>query len=180
MKFYKSKNQLLIILIAVGFFVGILYENIVSKNNGIAMEMFQPYFLKQFLQMKIVAEEYLWYIARARAIPFLLLCILGCLRWKKTVAGIWVAWIGFSTGVVVVSAVIQLGIKGILFCLACLFPHIICYTLAYSVLLLYLFYYPRRQWGGAKTIFVVLTLFLGIVMETYLGPFFIKMAVRMF
>ena len=180
MRFYKSKNQLLILLLAVGFFVGILYENIISKNSGISMELFQTYFLKQFIQVEIVTEEYLWYVARARVIPFLLLCMLGCLKWKKAVVGVYVSWIGFLTGIVVVSAVIQLGIKGILFCLASLIPHMICYVLAYSVLLLYLYRYPGRRWSSVKTIFVVLMLFLGIVLETYLSPFFIKMVARMF
>lgn len=180
MRFYKSKNQLLILLLAVGFFVGILYENIASKNSGISMELFQAYFLKQFTQVEIVTEEYLWYVARARVIPFLLLCMLGCLKWKKWVVSICVTWIGFLMGIVVVSAMIQLGIKGILFCIASLIPHMICYALAYTVFLLYLYHYPRRRWSSAKTIFVVLLLFLGIILETYLSPLFIKMVVRMF
>lgn len=180
MKFYKSKNQLLIILLAVGFFVGILYENIVSKNYGVSVELFQSYFLKQFAQIEIVAEEYLWYVAKVRVVPFLLLCMLGCLRWKKMLVGVCVTWVGFLMGIVVVSSVIQLGIKGIGFCIASLFPHMACYVLAYSVFLLYLYRYPRQQWSGVKTIFVVLMLFLGIILETYLSPFLIKLVVGMF
>ena len=56
-KHYNNRNQLLIIFLAVGFFVGILYENIVSKNQGVSIELFQAYFLKQFTQVEIVAEE---------------------------------------------------------------------------------------------------------------------------
>lgn len=177
-KLYKNRNQLLIIILAVGFFVGILYENIVSKSQGMSIELFQSYFLKQFAQVEIVAEEYLWYVARARVVPFLLLLLLGCLRWKKTIVSICISWAGFLFGIVIVSSVIQLGIKGILFCLAGMLPHMIFYVLAYGIYMLHLYRYPSRQWNGTKTIFIVLMMFLGIVLETYLSPIIIRSIVR--
>lgn len=177
-KLYKNRNQLLIIILAVGFFVGILYENIISKSQGISLELFQSYFLKQFAQIEIVAEEYLWYVAKARVIPFLLLLLLGCLRWKKTIVSIYLSWAGFLFGVVIVSSVIQLGIRGILFCLAGLLPHMIFYVLAYGMYLVHLYRYPSFQWNSTKTIFVILMMVLGIVLETYLSPIIIKTIVR--
>lgn len=179
-KSYKNRNQLLILFLAVGFFVGILYENMVSKSQGTSIELFQTYFLKQFRQMEIVAEEYLWYVAKARVLPFFLLLLLGCLRWRKIIVSIFISWTGFLFGVVIVSSVIQLGIKGILFCLGGMLPHMIFYVLAYGMYLLYLYRYPCRQWNGTKTIFVVLMMFLGIILETYLSPIIIKSIVRIF
>lgn len=179
-KFYKNRNQLLIIFLAVGFFVGILYENIISKSQGVTMELFQTYFLKQFTHVEIVTEEYLWYVVRARIFPFLLLCLLGCLRWKKIVVSICVSWISFLLGVIIVSSTIQLGIKGILFCLAGMFPHIIFYILAYGIYLLHLYHYPSRHWNGEKIVFVILMMILGIVLETYLSPIIIRSIVRFF
>lgn len=180
MKLYKNRNQLLIIILAVGFFVGILYENIVSKSQGMSIDLFQSYFLKQFAQVEIVTEEYLWYVAKARVVPFLLLLLLGCLRWKKTLVSIYVCWAGFLLGIITVSAVIPLGIKGILFCLAGMVPHIIFYVLAYGMYLLHLYHYPNRHWNATKTIFIVLMMFLGIALETYLSPIIIKSIVRIF
>lgn len=179
-KYYKNRNQLLIIILAVGFFVGILYENIVSKSQGMSIELFQTYFLKQFAQVEIVTEEYLWYVARARMAPFLLLCLFGLSRWKKTLVSICIAWAGFLLGIITVSSVIQLGIKGILFCLAGMFPHIIFYVMAYGVYLLHLYHYPSRQWDGTKIVFIALMMFLGIVLETYLNPIIIRSIIRIF
>lgn len=179
-KLYKNRNQLLIIFLAVGFFVGILYENIVSKRYGMSIELFQTYFLKQFQQVEFMAEEYLWYVAKARVLPVILLCLLGCLKCKKVIVSAWVSWIGFLMGIVIVAAMIQLGIKGILFCLAGLLPHMVCYAMAYGVVLLHFYCYPTKKWNGAKTIFVVLMMVLGIVLETHLSPIFIKMIVGMF
>ena len=178
MKLFKNKNQLLIMLLAVGFFIGIIYENMISKSQGISVELFQSYFLNQIGQMDIVAEEYLWYVIRARVVPFLALLLLGTLRWKKTVVGVWVSCAGFLFGMLIVSAVIQLGIKGILFCLAICLPHMIFYVMAYGMYLMRLYRYPGNQWNGTKTIFVVLMMILGIVLEAYLGPIILKSVIR--
>ena len=179
-KLYKNRNQLLIIILAVGFFVGILYENIISKSQGISPELFQSYFLKQFTQIEIVMEEYLWYVAKARVIPFLVLLLFGCLRWKKTIVSIYISWVGFLFGIIGVSSVLQLGIKGVLFCLTGLFPHMIFYVLAYGMYLLHLYRYPSSHWNSTKTVFVILMMILGIVLETYLSPIIVRSIDRIF
>ena len=46
-KIGKYRNQLLIIMLAVGFFVGVLYQNVVAKQFGVSIQIFQSYFLKQ-------------------------------------------------------------------------------------------------------------------------------------
>lgn len=178
MKLYRHKNQLLIVFLVVGFFLGILYENIIAKSQGVSVNLFQSYFLEQYAQTEIIAEDYLWYVARLRLIPFLGICILGCLKWKKVMVGTILVWTGFLTGVLTVSAVMQLGIKGVLVCLAGFLPHMIFYGLAYSVLLIFLYRYPQRQWNIQKTIFVIILIFLGIMTETYLNPFLMRSIVR--
>lgn len=178
MKFYKYKNQLLIYYLAVGFFVGILYENIVSKRYGVSIDIFQTYFLQQYRQTEIVAEKYLGYVLKARVVPLMGLCVLACVRWKKILAGVSVCWTGFLAGVMMVSAVMQLGAKGVLFCMVAMFPHIICYGLAYGILLSYFYRYPKARWNYAKTVFVILVMFIGILLETYLNPLLMKLVIR--
>lgn len=178
MKLHKQKNQLLILILTVGFFIGIFYENIVSKSQGMYIQIFQSYFLNRYAQINIIVEEYLWYVMQIRVVTFFVICILGCLRWRKIMVSVVVGWTGFLSGVLTVSAVMQLGIKGIFFCLCILFPHTICYGLVYGILLQYLFRYPEKQWNSAKTIFVILTMFLGIILETYINPLIVKMVIR--
>jgi len=179
-KFYKNKNQLLIMFLAVGFLVGIIYENMISKGGGVSVELCQSYFLNQIGQIDIITEEYLWYVIRARVVPFLLLLLLSTLRWKKTIVSVWTSCAGFLFGMLLVSSVIQLGIKGILFCFAICLPHMIFYVMAYGMYLMYLYKYPRGNWNKAKTVFVVLMMVLGIVLEAYLGPIIIKSMVKIF
>ena len=177
-KFYKYKNQLLIYYLAVGFFVGILYENIVSRRYGLSIDIFQTYFLQQYKQTEIVAEKYLGYVLKARVVPLMGLCVLACVRWKKILAGVSVCWTGFLAGVMMVSAVMQLGAKGVLFCMVAMFPHIICYGLAYGILLSYFYRYPKARWNYAKTVFVILVMFTGILLETYLNPLLMKLVIQ--
>lgn len=178
MKFYKYKNQLLIFYLAVGFFVGILYENIVSRRYGLSIDIFQTYFLQQYKQTEIVAEKYLGYVLKARVVPLMGLCVLVCVRWKKILAGVSVCWTGFLAGVMLVSAVMQMGVKGVLFCMVAMFPHIICYGLAYGILLSYFYRYPKARWNYAKTVFVILVMFIGILLETYLNPLLMKLVIQ--
>lgn len=175
MKLHRRKNQLLIVFLAAGFLVGIIYENVMLPKFGVTVTVFEKYFLEQYRQMEVVTEEYLWYVTQARMIPFIGICVLGCLRWKKIVSVLWVVWTGFLSGIMTVSAIMQLGMKGILLCVAMLIPHMVCYGFAYVMLLLYLFRYPEKQWNMQKTMFVVFMMFLGIILESYVNPILVKL-----
>lgn len=174
MKKLNQKSQLLIVFLAVGFFMGIIYENLISRTQGMSISFFQRFYLKQYAQMEMIMEEYLWYVAQMRVFSLIILCILGCLKWKKILVIVWLSWTGFLGGILMVSAVIQLGIEGLFLCMAGIFPQIICYGLVYGILLLHLYYYPERKWNASKMIFLIITLFMGIILETYISPLLVK------
>ena len=125
MRSYRSKNQFFAMFLLGGFLIGILYANLISDRYIMSGGIFDDGFLKQYAKTDIVAEEYLWYILRARLVPFCVICILGCMKWKKTVVGLCIGWTGFSGGVVAVSSVISLGMKGILLCIVGMLPQIL-------------------------------------------------------
>lgn len=178
MKLSKEKNQLLLILLAVGFFVGIFYQNLAS--GGETVSWFQQYFLNQFAQTELVAEEYIWYVAGARLLPFVCLCIAGAFRWRKGIVCLGLIWTGFLAGVLTVSAVLALGAKGILLCIVGMLPQMLFYVPAYGMVLVYLYRYPKKQWNTAKTIFVCLSLLIGLILEVYLNPIILKWVLRFF
>ena len=157
MRSYRSKNQFFAMFLLGGFLIGILYANLIKTD--------------------IVAEEYLWYILRARLVPFCMICILGCMKWKKTVVGLCIGWTGFSGGVVAVSSVISLGMKGILLCIVGMLPQILFYGFAYVILLWYLYTYPNGRWNIKKTAVAGISMAVGIILEVYTNPILMKLVI---
>lgn len=178
MRRYKNKNQLLIIVLAVGFLIGIIYENIVSGKQVVMTEMFTISNLQRYLQTDVIVEKYFLYVAKERIILLGIILLFSCIKWKKLFVALCLMMVGFFVGVFMVAAVLQLGIKGILLCFTGMFPQIICYGVAYSILFTYWFWYPERQWNQAKTFFVIIMLVLGIILEVYVNPILVKLVIR--
>lgn len=179
MRTYKRKNQLLFLCLAVGFFVGIIYQNLLYTRGAVALELFEKERLQQYLQIDVMTEKYLWYVLKERILLFGLVCLCGSMRWRKALATVLLFVMGFLLGMLGVIATLQLGGKGILFCLTALLPHGIFYGMAISMLLLYWFHAPHREWNRVKTIFVIFMFLVGILVETYVNPFLLKFMVRM-
>ncbi len=174
----KGKNHFFLMLLFGGFLVGILYTNLISERYITAGGIFDAGFLRQYEKTDIVVEEYWWYILQARVVPFCGVCILGCTKWKKAVVGMWIGWTGFSGGVVAVSAVIALGMKGILLCIAGMFPQIFFYGFAYVILLWYFYTYPNGKWNVKKTTVIGISMAVGMILEVYTNPILIKLVIR--
>ena len=178
MRRYRNKNQLLILFLVVGFFVGIIYENVVSGKQVDTVELFLKSNLQLYLQTEIITQKYLWYVVKERLLLLGVVCLLGCSKWKKIFVILFLSGVGFISGMLVVSAVLQLGMKGILIFFAGVFPQMIFYGIAYSVLLLYWYQGEGRRWNHIKTVFVFVSFILGIVVEVYLNPIILKWMIR--
>lgn len=177
MKIVRSKKQM-IAFYMLGFLIGILYANFASGQYGTASGIFNEYFLNQYAQSDIVLKDYIWYLLGVRAVPFVIVCILGCTRLKKTtVAGV-LAWTGFSSGMLMASAILKLGMKGVILCIVGITPQCVFYIIAYAVLLWHLYTYPQSKWDQGKMVFVLLTLAIGIAMEGYINPALIKIFIK--
>lgn len=179
MRVYKNRGQLLLIFIVLGFLFGIIYQNVISGKQIVTTDLFLKSNLQRYLHTDVVAEKYLWYVLKERVLLLGLILILGCLKWKKFVVAVCLGLAGFVMGVLTVSAVLQLGMKGILFCITGLLPQGIFYGIVCSVLFIYWYWYPARQWNKVKTIFVVLMFAVGVLVETYVNPLLMKWVIKM-
>lgn len=178
MRIYKNKNQLLIICLAVGFLIGIIYQNIVSGRQAVVAELFLKANLQLYLQTDIITPKYLWYVLKERVLLFGIICVLGCMRWKKVFVMFFLLLVGFLAGVLTVSAVLQLGIKGILLCVIGIFPQGIFYGVTYCILLPYWYRFPERRWNRVKTGFVIVMLLVGVLTEVYVNPVLVKWVIK--
>ena len=162
------------ISLVVGFLIGIIYQNVISGSQVITNDVFLKSNLQRYLQTNLISEKYFFYVVRSRVFIFLMICLLACVKWKKLIVVIYMLFAGFVFGTFSVSAVLQLGIKGILLCIAGSLPQGIFYGAQYGILFTYWYRYPERQWNRVKTVFVITMFLVGIIVETYVNPIFVK------
>ena len=95
-------------LYLIGFGMGILYANFIAKNYVTMTGIFHEYFLNQYTQVKIINEDYLWYLLRWRVMPLALAVCVANLGFRRlTAAGI-LLWTGFAAGILSVAAVLRM------------------------------------------------------------------------
>lgn len=179
MKIRKSGKQLLLYYMA-GFFAGILYANVAGKEYLDTAGIFREYFLRQYMQVEIDVKEYLFYLLQIRLLPFSAVAAAGCTRFKSQTAVLTLLWTGFCGGLVAVVAVLCLGMKGMLICIAGMFPQMIAYVFSYAILLTYLYVYPEIKWNVCKSVFAGGMLLIGIVTEAYVNPHVVKLFISLF
>ena len=160
--------------LAIGFFIGIVYENILAEQKLIMADLFLKSNLELYLQTQVVTKKYVIYVLRERLILFAGLAILGCIKWKKIVSMLLLVIGGFFVGVATVASVLQLGIKGILLCIVGILPQGVFYGMLAYLMLNYWFKYPNLSWNRAKSVFVIVMFLMGVLTEAYVNPALLK------
>lgn len=173
MKILHSRKQFLAFFMP-GFLLGIVYVNFIAKKYMAEPGIFSEYFLNQFVNIKIEVRDYLWYLLRLRAAPFLVLGILSFTRLRKAAAVLFLVWAGASGGILISAAASELGIKGCLLCAAALVPQFFFYIPAFLVLLWYCCGAPQIRWNRQKTVFTALMMSVGMILELYVNPVIVK------
>lgn len=173
MKIFHTRKQFLAFFMP-GFFLGIIYVNFIAKKYVAEPGIFSDYFLEQFVNMKIDVREYIFYLLRLRVLPLLVLAALSFTKVRKISAVLFLLWTGLSGGILISSAAAGLGIKGSLLCITALFPQFLFYIPAYLILLWYCYEAPRNRWNRQKTVFIVLSMSVGLIMEAYVNPVIVK------
>lgn len=153
-----------------GFLAGILYVNLTAGQEWAESGIFSEYFLKQYATVEMNVPEYLLYLAQIRLLPFLILTAAAFTKFRKIAAGGFLMWTGFTAGMVLTMGAFNMGIKGVLLCIVGVLPHFLLYIPAYVVLLWFALTTPRNRWNRQKTIFVVLAMGMGLVLEGYVCP----------
>lgn len=169
MKILHTRKQLLAFFMP-GFLFGILYVNLIMKKYTAEPGIFSDYFLNQFQSASIVAEEYIWYLIKIRTVPFLILLGLAFTKMRKAASIAFLAWTGFSSGMLLSMAVLSMGIKGSILCIVGILPQFLLYIPAYMVIIWYSYTYPQNRWNTQKSIFLGLTMLVGIILEAYINP----------
>ncbi|MCI8293201.1 MAG: stage II sporulation protein M [Hespellia sp.] len=174
MRLFTGKRILLAAFLA-GLLSGILYANLAAESYLAASGIFNPFFLSQYTSIQVDKKDFLIYLMRIRLFPVIVVILSGLTRFRRAVAAGCVIWFGFLGGVLFVTTIIQMGVKGLFLSLVALFPQIAFYVFAYAVILWFLFTWPSVRWTMSKTIFVVVIFSIGILTEVYVNPIFMKL-----
>lgn len=174
MRIFHTRKKQFLVFFMPGFFLGIIYVNFIARKYMAEPGIFSDYFLDQFTAAQIDVREYLPYLLRLRLSPLLALAALSFTKVRKPAAVLFLVWTGFSGGVLISSAAAGLGIRGTFLCVTALLPQFLCYIPAYLILLWYCYSAPRTQWNRQKTIFLVLAMSVGIILELYVNPVLVR------
>ena len=173
MRIFHTRKKFLAFFMP-GFFLGIIYVNFVAKKYMAEPGIFSDYFLDQFVQIEINVREYILYLLRLRVLPLLALSVLSFTKVRRVSAVLFLFWTGLSGGILISSAAAEMGIRGSLLCITALFPQFLLYIPAYLILLWYCYEAPRNRWNRQKTVFIVLAVSAGIILEAYVNPILVK------
>ena len=165
-----KRNQLLMMLLVTGFFIGILYVSAVKVESAI----FENDILLDLKIYKLDYKKYLLYIVKERIGLLLLIIFLGQVHWRCVYAGILTVMIGVNLGSVACISFIGMGIKGLFLCIVGIVPYACCYGLVLNILIGYWFEDKARRWRASKTAGILFFLCLGILSEVYVSPFLMK------
>ncbi|WP_461810617.1 stage II sporulation protein M [Faecalimonas sp.] len=177
MNIRQSKTYITMFCV-VGFLGGILYANFISNQIFNTSGIFSEYFLSQYPSIEIISKEYICYVLRIRLIPLIFLILLGQTKIRKTMISLFLFWIGFSGGILIVTSIFRLGVKGVLLFVIGTMPQFLFYVLGYAMVVWYFYTYPMSKWNYSKTIFLFSMISLGIITEVYVNPILMKMFVR--
>ncbi|WP_251389478.1 stage II sporulation protein M [Mediterraneibacter agrestimuris] len=177
MKTLQTKKRMFAFFMP-GFLLGILYVNLIAGQYLAESGIFSEYFLKQYALAEVTAPEYIVYLAGTRLFPFLVMTGLIFTRARRIAAGIFLVWTGFLGGMLLTMAAFSMGVKGIILCIVGVMPQFILYIPAYVVLLWYAMTVSISTWNRQKTVFVVLMMTMGIVLEAYINPLFLQVFLK--
>ena len=173
MRIFHTRKQLLVFFMP-GFLLGIIYVNFIAKKYMAEPGIFSDYFLEQFRSASVEAREYIWYLLKIRAVPFLTLIGLSFTKARKVSSVLFLLWTGIAFGILISAAVLNMGIKGSLLCMVGLFPQFLLYVPAYVVLLWHCYAVSQPRWNRQKTVFVSLAMVVGVILEMYVNPILVK------
>lgn len=153
-----------------GLIIGIVYVNVWASDYLSMTGVFNAYYLNEYLTIKESSFMYILYLLRIRILPMVMLGLFVHTKMRRTVVYIFFLWTGFLWGIYTSMGVVILGVKGVLFCVIALFPHMICYIPAYLILLIYIYDYPQSSWNVYKVSACAACLIMGIFLESTVNP----------
>ncbi len=190
----QDKNLFLTIFLS-GFVIGVMYITVFGKAAVHSTTLMSDYFFSKYQHMEYASEELFLYTLKARLSTFTMLWLTGLTVLGTVVAYGYLFWIGAALGITITTAAMKMGIQGIILCIVSGLPHFVLYVPVGCWILKKICEMSGsrevkvRQWNGSKRLlysylFVwligALLFFIGVFLESYVNPFFLKTFLKKF
>ena len=174
----RAREKYLMIFFVISFVIGILYINMIGKEQMISYDIFEKYNFEQYLVFVLERKEYLAYIIKLRLTPLIILGLLNITKLRKISAVLFVLWTGFLAGVFVAYGLLTFSLTTFVLCILGIVPHFVCYIAGYIIILNYMYSYPENRWNSVKTIFIIFVIAIGMILEIYINPIVMKLLIK--
>ena len=170
-------NDRYLLLLFAGLILGVALVQTCQKS--MLPGIFGTYFLSQYANLKIDTLRLLKYTGSYRAGQYLFVVCCGAMPMAPAVMGVLLLVLGMVMGTMLSISTIQLGIKGILICVAGVLPQIFFYLPAFGCVLLWITCHGNSR---KKYLFLAaagcLFLLFGILSETCINPPLLQQLLR--
>ena len=112
----QRRQRYPILIYMLGFFLGIIYLNVASTRYVVDVGIWSEWFRSQYLGYDLKSFDYMWYVAQIRLLPAGGLAILGGTKFRKIASYLFLLWAGLASGMILTSALLMLGVKGLILC----------------------------------------------------------------
>lgn len=177
-----SVKSTLLAVFFLFFVCGIIAANLFGIDSTRYSNGLTLYYFKQFQFAQLDMEDLFYYIADRRLKLFAVLILASMLRRDVVVHIIFSAWCGFTYGYFCVILLGCMGAKGLLICLAALFPQFICYVPSY-IGLVRLTAHKDESGICSKSLYFLLIIAGmagGILLESYINPIVLQKMLKIF
>lgn len=173
----KWKNGICLLAFLCGIIIVNLPGNEAWANNSIL----NRYSLATLSFQGIDYEEYFYEVLFLRFQTVVSLWICSKFVSKRIVkVGFAIIMCAFWGGIITI-AILANGLWGILFCLCAIFPHSVCYVLAYTLWGRETIGYvniEKRKVDFAATILIIVLIGIGCLLEAYISPVLIENLIK--
>ena len=194
MQYKKGKedihSSILCKIMVAGFVLGIILMCFGKQILYESTDVLSEYTLTEMKNAVVDHRDFFWYLLRKRVGIVLILALLSTTWMGMAAAWTGAAWLGISFGMLVTTAMMRYGIKGVFLVGTGLFPQILLYFPAAILLLRWSYefftaiYYPERCAGGIEGIekkqllrkkgirylCLVGVVIIGCALESYVNP----------
>lgn len=173
------------IMLLLAFICGVIVINILGDKISLEVSLLNQYYIQHMIQAKFAKGEMFWYLLGERLPVAILLFVMHFTNIRNAVMHLFVIYLGFGLGIIMLTFVISFGGLGILVSAMATFPQVIVYAFGYFFLVKLSAFAMEEIQAGTLSVrykmFLLLcsalffgVIMLGIILESYINPCFLK------